>query len=472
MGLCLKNTAIGMIQVLQQYTQLERMFSTLQQPTVGELFDYLSSIRDDVKFLDIPSYDLISSRDFLYENLLLTTSKQINSPLVDDIYTESFHTFVLNGFKYLHASPIFTISNLDLFSAFNQLGGKFQISCKKVFIVNDVYYLMTTKDTSCIVFLSHMNIKSLYRTNHTLVPINELYFLTKHAIGLDKKQDILIDTICMSIDNQKSILYITHNRMPFEIFPIEFVSSQMEVLTLQSKFTLAQLSLEIKLRNTANVLFGQSINDTLSIDELDRFIVNRYIPHCFVWRKITNAMCVKESEKLLLILTLAEGKVVVFYKLTINNFKVPPPIKQTFLPKATLLKEKFKPLIQRLTQNIYYIPSIKAIFTTNYSILNIYQDASKKVVGNLNVIERDYIVNLFKQTFDEDLQSEKRLFHQHDVTLTKLNFKNVNIITICSSSRTPVNITSFLRTYITSLQLHNNNHLVINTLLTLFNITV
>lgn len=479
MSINLKNTTVGMLLVLRGLTNIDKMYTSIQSPALDELFDYLNKIPDEIIYAAIPSYDLISSRNFLYTNLMLSPSKQlsVHHNHVDDIYTETFYPFVLEGYKYLHATPVFTIANLDVFTAVAQMGGKLKLTCQKLFSFNDVYYKLEAGDTSCILFSSHYNIRSLYRTTHKVIPLNQLYILTRELISTDNsKLSQLVDAVCLVMNNDLlSVLCITHDTLPYHLFRMEFVASQVEVANLATKITPKRIEKDIADMRYKNVIFGQSLSKTLDVDDLDSFVKMRYIPDCFVWRRIQSATGTMGKDKLLMILTLMGGTIVVYYKLTIHNFKCPREITSSFLPNAVLFNISLSQasLIRRVSQAIYYIPSISCVFVTNHSIFNNCPTFDATYIKDtIKSDDRNQIMHVISTALNDPFEEYVTLFADRGVTLTKIKFKSFHIITFCSLASANLDVTRFLNKYISSLTLPGiKNGSMIENLFTLFNVT-
>lgn len=473
----LKNSTIGMLLRLKNITNITKMYSTIQSPTLDDLFEYINSTDDALVFSKLPEYEFVPCQNFIYTNLNLKTSKQLSVyPMqVDDFYTESFYNFVLSGYHYLHATPIFTIANIDLIQSLTQLSGKLPVRVKREYIDNDVYYKISDNNgNSCILFLSHYNIRSLYRTTHESAPINQLYILTQTPLDLIESK--LIKTICLSIDTDTaSLKYITHDRIPYHLFRIDFISHSMTVEISGSRLSLGILNEELLRRKYTNVILGQSILESVTTAEISALIRYHYLPDCFVWRKIHCAYGTQKKDKLLLILTLDKGMTYIYINLIVDNFRVPKEIAMSHLPEAVHfdIGADNRIIMARVTQTIYYIPTIKCVFASDKSILNCCENVQVNLpVDEIQANTEDTLISAFSEALQETHLSTTKLFEHKGISLIKINFSNIQIITFTSLSDINVDVTQLLNNYISAhTPRGKKNTLMINNLFTLFNIS-
>lgn len=456
------------------------MVDSIKEPTVGQIFKYLAEQPKQMKGIDTSdaferegqAVGGILERNIYVGEAVAMGSLLKNTQRLDNIYTEGFYRYILNGYHHLHATNLYTISNIDVLNALEGIPSDFNVQIFKETNLNDVYYMIQTRNESIIIFSGRINIESLFRTVSTVrPPLNQIYVLTKDAVFPGSEYDRFLLMVCSVLKNYTS-LFLISNVMPYELKMMGFFSVWKEndvSVSYDLPITRTQLIALFLGLKSRHILFGQCLNSAMTIDKFEVYLRNRLLPSCFLWRRVVNSIGDKSEDYYIVILMDGGMKQGVYRakQLTLKH-----GVKQMLFDRTIVYRQlDYKNTINRLSQHIYIFLDRQIIFFTNAAIFNVDKRADPAIIigQTMRGFRPNKIKGAFLDVIGETVSSGEVLFEYGNVQLCKLRGREMTIFTFVQKNDERFSLRDFLFTYIKNLDISRvKDHIVLESIFTLY----
>lgn len=346
---------------------------------------------------------------------------------LNSVFVEPFISFIFTGnIKYMFPLPFYCLDTINVLDAlFTEAAAVLSLVTDYIPIHNEIFYEIVEEDERYVFFSSVLNLSTFLRNKPCkgTAPLRQLYMLTTAEYSKYKTPQYFFEKF-------RDSSHLAHRLTP----PYELISMEnSEIMPIHAMhthpyFTQTQILDTIKDKvPIKHILFGQCLSPQITAEKFRMWMNHGRLISLCAWRPIINQGGYENTNKVMIMCTLADGTHLLQYEVTLRDSQsFIGTFDSIYLPSIVALRPSHATTtqIERIFQHVSYIHSLQATIITNYTLWP--STIINQVLGFKMYVQRtidvETIQEIMNKSFNLNTIKHKKIYELDGLALNKITF--------------------------------------------------